>query len=179
MVGTPSPQPSNPVDTDEAAAVRRHITFKTSIGELKPHLAEHMLTALDHGAAPDYATLFDAATFQPPPPTCFHTAPVTARDTITRHGLQPANGTNWADKATGQPTGVYLTTTPDTTGIWSHWDTWDIWAVDITDLDWDHDRLNPGCYRTGPIPPDRLTLYTDPTTGRTGDHTYPPVRTGP
>lgn len=129
---------------DDAAAVRRHIEHKSAMRELHPDVAARMLSALDEGAAPDYAALLEAATFLPPPTRVYHSTSVDKREQILSAGLRPGTGENWGDKAVGQPEGVYVAPNPDERGIWSHWEEWDIWAIDMTDLSWTHDRLNPG-----------------------------------
>lgn len=142
--------------------VRHHITYKAAVRELPADVAERMLAALDEHPSADYASLHQQALFQSPPAVCFHTAPVEERDSIRSHGLQPGTGQNWGDKATGQPLGVYLGPTPDLRGIWSHWDDWDIWTVNMTGLNWTHDRLNPGNWVVPSVPGPQVTLYVRP-----------------
>jgi hypothetical protein len=144
--------------------VTRHIEFKTMMRELDAAVAERMLAALAAGAEPDYAKLQHAATFIDPPRYCFHTADRAMRDAIATEGLRPGNGTqNWGDKAAGQPTGVYVAPQPDTHGMWSHAPEFDVWQVDVEGLNFQHDRLNPGCFILPAVPADRLSLYDPPT----------------
>lgn len=141
-----------------AAETRHHITFKAVAGDLAGDVADRMLAALDAGAEPDYATLLDHALFVAPPSRVFHTAPSTARAAIRTSGLVPGHGQNWHGTAAGQPAGVYVGATPDLRGLWAHWESWDIWEIDLTGLPWSHDRLNPGCWVLGPVPPTHLSL---------------------
>lgn len=154
------PASTPPCTPQECAEVRHHIEYKTRVHELDPEVADRMLSALTHGASPDYAALLEQATFLPPPALCFHTAPVSARTSITRDGLLPAAATNWGANAAGQPVGVYVAASPDTRGVWSHWDNWDVWAVDMSGLDWAHDRLNPGCWVLPGVPAHQVTLHS-------------------
>lgn len=139
-------------DTSERATVRAHVEYKTSVRELREPVAARMLAALDAGAAPDYAALFEAATFLPLPSRCFHTAPASARSSIERDGLRPAapgDGENWGSKAVGQTNGIYVGAGPDDRGVWAHDDEWDVWEIDTTAMAealWDHDRFNPGSW---------------------------------
>lgn len=152
--------------TDESD-LRRHIRYKVSVRELQADVGDRMLAALDEGATPDYAALLEAARFLPPPQTCYHTAPITAREAIRAAGLRPGAGENWNGNADGQPLGVYIGAQPDLRGLWAHTDAWDIWAIDMSELregdgpdSWGHDRLNPGCWLIrGQVPPSRLMLW--------------------
>ena len=140
---------------------RRHIEHKARLGELKPEVAQRMLAALDADESADYQVLLEQATFLPPPPFCYHTAPATARGDIASVGLRVGDGRNWVDgQMAGQPPGVYVGPEPDLRGIWSHRDAeWDVWRVDMAGLPWVHDRLNPGCWAiTMHVPPDMIAL---------------------
>lgn len=149
--------------TQPPAEVRRHIQFKASVGEVKPEIAERMLAALDDGADPDYQALLEAATFLPPPSTCFHTAALQYRDSILKDGLRarlPEAGDNWGSLALGQPQGVYVAAVPDEIGMWSSDPRWDVWEVDVSTLAWHHDRLNPGCWvLDDDVPAARVRLW--------------------
>jgi hypothetical protein len=145
----------------EADDVRHHIEFKMSVRELKSDVGQRMLAALEGGAKPDYRTLHEAALFFDPPAVCFHTASADDRESILANGLLPGDERNWNEyqRVASQPKGVYLAAEPDLRGLWSHWPKWDVWAVDMSGLDWQHDRLNPGCWVVlGPVPVANLTL---------------------
>lgn len=134
--------------------IRQHIEYKLRCRELRPEIADRMLSSLDAmevDRPADYAQLLEAATFRPLPDRCYHTAPTAARSSILRDGLlanDPREGT-WADIAAGLgPVGVYVAAIPDETGRWAHRTVqWDIWSVDTSGLaetDWSHDRFNAG-----------------------------------
>jgi len=147
--------------------LRRHILFKRD-GErsLAPNLADHMLDALNTGAAPDYQALLHAAQWPDPPLFVFHTAPRAARHDIELGGLrvsQPGSDDTdspWADPDgvwAGQRPGVYVTDEPDVRGRWSRWPQWDVWRVNIVGLSLRPDVLNPRCWvLDGPVSPDRV-----------------------
>jgi hypothetical protein len=153
-----------------AADIRRHVTLKRDLGELREGVAARMLAALDAGDAPDYQLLLRAAMFPDPPATVFHTAPASWRGEIATTGLrvsQPGQGGSWApNKAicvmlqAAQPPGVYVCAAPDLRGVWSHWPAWDVWAVQRRSLPWAHDKLNPGCWSLrADVPPDAIRLH--------------------
>jgi hypothetical protein len=155
------------LDTPEE--VRRHIGFKLSSHELRAPVAEHMLAALDAGAAPDYQALLRAAMFPDPPTIIYHTAPVAQREAILIHGLkvsQPGAGGSWAPNKElcrmlqgAQPPGIYACAEPDAIGVWAHWAAWDVWEVRRGDITWAHDDLNPGCWSLrADVPPEALSL---------------------
>lgn len=144
----------------DAEHFRHHVRHKVAMRELDPEIAERMLAyPLNPAADIDYQRVLRAATFIPPPLTCYHTAPMSARAAIWLDGLTIGLGQNWGEKMAGQPPGVYLTPTPDVRGMWAHSSDWDVWAVTMLDRVWEHDTLNPGCYRVGPVPPEHLSLY--------------------
>jgi len=151
----------------DADDLRRHISYKRD-GErsLNPVVAAHMLAALDDGATPDYQVLHQAACWPAPPAVVYHTAAVADREAILAtglHGSQPGSGDSpWADPDgvwASQPVGVYVAEGPDSVGRWSRWEAWDVWAVDVSDLTWAPDLMNPRCWLiTADIAPQRLTL---------------------
>lgn len=151
--------------TMTAAEARRHVGFKNSARELDPAVSARMfalLEAIPADSSVDYAAILESATFIDPPVSCFHTAPLTARESILRWGLRPGASTNWPGKnVSSQPIAVYVATEPDLRGTWSHWDRWDIWGVDLTGLLWSHDRMNPGCYSVPFVPVDRIALLDE------------------
>jgi hypothetical protein len=153
-----------------AADIRRHVGVKLAGYELRPEVAARMLAALDAGAPPDWPALEYAATWPPPPPVVYHTAPATARAAIGRRGLapcQPGQGGNWAPRPgtlcvalqAGQPPGVYVCPEPDTRGVWAHWPAWDVWAVARGGLPWRPDRLNLGCWSLAVAVPPALVRW--------------------
>lgn len=161
------------IDTD--TNVRRHILYKRDTERsVAAVVADRMLAELDAGADPDYMALWRAATWPPPPPIVFHTAPVSARSAIRTTGLRPSQpGTaNWRPTKpdciaaqSDQPIGVYVGARPDTRGKWTHWPIWDIWEVATAGLEWRADELNPGYWSTGAhVRPTRVRLWgTRPT----------------
>lgn len=156
--------------TTDVEDVRRHVLHKRDRERsLRPEFADHMLAALDAGATPDYQALLVAAQWPDLPARVFHTAPRTAREAITAHGLrvsQPGTGTDAMPDPygvyAGQTPGVYVGEHPDTRGMWSRWAEWDVWAVDATGLSWAPDPMNPRCWVIAcDVPADRLTLHTE------------------
>jgi len=154
---------------DTAEEIRRHIGFKLGSHELRRDVAEHMLSALDDGAAPDYQALLRAAMFPDPPDVLYHTAPTSQRETILAQGLrvsQPGEGGSWAPSKeickmlqSSQPPGIYVTAEPDAIGVWAHWSAWDVWEVRREEIPWAHDELNPGCWSLrADVPPEALQL---------------------
>ena len=154
----------------EVADLRRHILYKRD-GEraLRPSIADHMLAALDAGAAPDYQVLLRAAQWPDPPDVTFHTAPPQVRADIAAHGLRacqpgdPRTVAPWADHdgiRASQPAGVYLGEDPDTAGRWARQATWDVWAVRSAGFPWQPDTLNVRCWVvTVDIPAENLILH--------------------
>lgn len=164
----PGPAAARPLAT--AADIRRHVGLKLAMYELAPEVAGRMLAALDAGAAPDYAALWQAALFPDPPPVVYHTAPPFRRAVIAAGGLtvcRPGQGGAWAARKdlcrvlqAAQPPGVYVTRDPDARGIFAHWPAWDVWEVCRGDLPWRPDRLNPGCWSlAADVPAAQARLY--------------------
>jgi hypothetical protein len=157
---------------DTAEDIRRHVTMKLALHELREPVAQRMLALLDAGAEPRYAQLLEQASFPDPPGTVYHTAPVHKRDAILREGLRaadPTAGPHWEPHHLCLPQpGVYVGAEPDIQGIWAHWPAWDVWAVARGSLPWRHDRVNPGCWSfTEDVPPGAVVLHG--TFGRPGD----------
>lgn len=154
--------------TTDRDDVRRHVLFKRDMERsLRPELADHMLAALDAGAAPDFHALLVADQWPDLPARVFHTAPRTARESIISGGLrvcQPGSpGTDPMPDPygvyAGQTPGVYVGEAPDTDGMWSRWAEWDVWEVDPAGLPWAPDPMNPRCWvLLADVPVDRVTL---------------------
>jgi hypothetical protein len=156
---------------DDALA---HLRRKLDAGEIALPFAERMLAALraaPHNPPMSYDEARWHAAHPPLPTVVYHTAPRSARESIQREGLrvsQPGEGGSWApNKAicrmlqSEQPPGVYVCREPDYLGVWAHWPRWDVWQISVVGLSYEHDALNPECWRlTTAVASERLLLVS-------------------
>lgn len=152
---------------DDALA---HLRRKLDAGEISVSVGERMLAEFrgaPHNPPLSYDEAWWRAMHPQPPEVAHHTAPPAARESIRAEGLrasQPGEGGSWAPNKeicrmlqASQPPGVYVCREPDWRGAWAHWPVWDVWAVRLGDLPWEHDQLNPECWRIcAPVPAENI-----------------------
>ncbi len=131
------------------------------------NVGSRMLELYDEGVTDDYQGLLRGGNFSFHLRRRFiHTASRSARQSIEAGGLRvshPGKSEHWMatqllciSLQSMQGPGVYVGRDPDWRGIWSHWPKWDVWSISLGELPWEHDKLNPGCWRVTESVPSQL-----------------------